>query len=128
VLVVVAAHLLTQGGLVQYQFLHSVCEKAALSVHAVPALRKAATQLQLSLRARLRQAFVANLAHQTYNYYSPCSVSIRTRANRTFLTPSLCLLPDEGTCLARRWRFFKNEGVSLLEFIQENKTYFLFQK
>jgi hypothetical protein len=79
VLVVVAAHLFAEGGLVHYQLLHPVSEKTALAVHAVPDLREAATQLQLPLRPRLGQALIAYLAHQTI-IIIPCSVPIRTRA------------------------------------------------
>ncbi len=76
---VVAAHLLADGGLVHDQFFNSVGEKTALPVHAVPALREATAQLQLTLRPRLCQALVAYVAHQTI-IIIPCTVPIRTRA------------------------------------------------
>lgn len=62
VLVVVATHLLAEGGL--DKLFQSVCKEAALPVYTVSALRKAPAQLHLTFRTRLRHGLIANLAHQ----------------------------------------------------------------
>jgi hypothetical protein len=63
VLMVIAAHLLSQDGLVLYQFLHPMSEKTVIPVCTVPRLCVALAQLQLPLLPRVGSSFIIYHLH-----------------------------------------------------------------
>ena len=78
VLMIVPTHLLSKGRLMKHQFIHSMREKAIISVHAHPALGKTLAELQLPLVGRVGQSLIIHhfCTHNQFFIFISVSLNI----------------------------------------------------